>query len=183
LSLTGTEDAQEASPIKQERAQGTFLGLSSTFLSFLAVGGMAFVVTEAMLFLAYDAPLFWFLPEKDTQFGIGPIEHPDVRLLIASVVAVETAIAFKFFAYEHWTFRDRPRHASMPVRFVQLNVASLLGTAVTLAVVNVLTPALGISPYISTPIGVLVAFMLNWVASSHLIWREHKPEAPARGAP
>jgi putative flippase GtrA len=181
LSLTGTEDAQEASPNKQESTERTFFGLSLTFLSFLAVGGMAFVVTEAMLFVAYDSGLFWFLPDKDTEFGVGPIE-PKVRLLISSVIAVETAIAFKFLAYERWTFRDRPRHASMPVRFVQLNVAAALGTAVTLAIVNVLTPALGISPYITTPIGVLAAFMLNWVASSHLIWREHKPEAPAQGA-
>ena len=148
---------------------------------------MAFVVTEVALYLIYGHPpasflpdlsgLFWFLPDKDTHFGIEPFEHPDIRLLIASALAVETAIAFKFLAYERWTFRDRPRHARLPVRFLQLNVASMLGTGVTLAVVNVLTPLLDISPYITTPIGVLAAFMLNWVASSHLIWREHKPEA------
>ena len=33
-----------------------FLGVPRTFLSFLAVGGMAFIVTEVMLFLAYDSP-------------------------------------------------------------------------------------------------------------------------------
>jgi putative flippase GtrA len=152
-----------------------FLGVPRTFVSFLAVGGMAFIVTEVMLFIAYDSPLLWFLPEKDTEFGIGGIEHPDVRLLIASALAVEIAIAFKFFAYEYWTFRDRQRPATLPVRFFQLNAASLLGAGVTVAVVNVLTPVLGLSPYVSTPAGVLVAFMLNWVASSHVIWPEHQP--------
>lgn len=161
-----------------------FLGLPRTFASFLVVGGMAFIVTEVMLYLAYDSPLLWFLPEKDTEFGVGGIEHPDIRLLIASALAVEIAIAFKFLAYENWTFRDRQRPASLPVRFLQLNAASMLGAAVTVAVVNVLTPVLGLSPYISTPAGVLVAFMLNWVASSHVIWPEHEQgvSSPPEGA-
>ena len=156
-----------------------FLGVPPTFLSFLVVGGMAFIVTEVMLYLAYDSPLVWFLPEKDTAFGVGPIEHPDIRLLIASALAVEIAIAFKFLAYENWTFRDRQRPASLPVRFLQLNGASLLGAAVTVAVVNVLTPVLGLSPYVSTPAGVLAAFMLNWMASSRVIWPEHEQESSA----
>ena len=142
---------------------------------------MAFIVTELMLYLAYDSPLLWFLPEKDTEFGVGGVEHPDIRLLIASALAVEIAIVFKFLAYENWTFRDRQRPASLPVRFLQLNAASLLGAAVTVAVVNVLTPVLGLSPYVSTPAGVLVAFMLNWVASSHVIWPEHERHARESG--
>ena len=153
-----------------------FLGVPRTFLSFLVVGGMAFIVTEVMLYLAYDSPLLWFLPDQDTKFGIGGIEHPDIRLLIASALAVEIAIVFKFIAYEYWTFRDRQRPATLPVRFLQLNGASLLGAAITVAVVNVLTPVLGLSPYVSTPAGVLVAFMLNWVASSHVIWPEHETD-------
>lgn len=159
-----------------------FLGVPRTFLSFLAVGGMAFVVTEVMLYLAYDSPLLWFLPEKDTEFGIGGINHPDARLLIASAFAVEVAILFKFIAYEYWTFRHRRRPATLPVRLLQLNLASLLGAAVTVAIVNVITPVLGLSPYISTPVGVLAAFMLNWVASSNVIWPEHEPDTSSPSA-
>jgi len=162
--------------------ESRFLGVPRTFLSFLVVGGMAFIVTEVMLFLAYDSPLLWFLPEKDTEFGITGLEHPDIRLLIASALAVEIAIVFKFLAYENWTFRNRHRPASLPVRFLQLNAASLLGAAITVAVVNVLTPVLGLSPYVSTPAGVLAAFMLNWVASSHVIWPEHEQKSSARPA-
>jgi putative flippase GtrA len=173
LSLTRARHTKEQARLPETRPR--FLGLPTTFLSFLAVGGMAFIVTEVVLFLCYDTGLLWFLPEKDTEFGIGSgIEHPDIRLLIASAVAVEAAIVFKFLAYEYWTFRERQRPASLPVRFLQLNAAALLGAAVTVSVVNVLTPVLGISPYITTPAGVLAAFMLNWVASSHLIWPEHE---------
>ena len=105
--------------------------------------------------------------------------------MIASALAVEIAIVFKFLAYEYWTFRNRRRPASLPVRLLQLNAASLLGAAVTVTVVNLVTPVLGLSPYLSTPIGVLAAFMLNWVASSRVIWPEHEHEnsaPPARGA-
>ena len=175
MSLTETQNLPHNPGIPGEDGS-RFLGVPRTFLSFLVVGGMAFMVMEVMLFLAYDSPLLWFLPEKDTDFGLGPIEHPDIRLLIASALAVEIAIAFKFIAYENWTFRDRQRLASLPVRFLQLNVASLLGAAVTVAVVNVLTPVLGLSPYVSTPAGVLATFMLNWVASSNVIWPEHEQE-------
>jgi putative flippase GtrA len=96
--------------------------------------------------------------------------------LIASVLSVEAAIAYKFFAYERWTFRDRPRRGPLAWRFVQLNTASGLGAVVTIGTVNVLTPVLGLSPYVSTVAGVLAAFMLNWVFSSHFIWRKHDTE-------
>ena len=144
-----------------------------TFVSFLLVGAAAFVVTEVALFLAYDTSLLWFLPAKDEEAGIWFLEHPDIRLLIASVISVEAAIAFKFFAYEHWTFRERQRRGPMALRFLQLNGASALGALVTVATVNLLTPLLGLSPYISTPAGVLVSFMLNWVFSAHWIWPKH----------
>jgi putative flippase GtrA len=174
LRLTEAQNVEQAT---RPNGNGSrFAGLHLTFLSFLVVGGMAFVVTEVFLFLGYDTSLLSFFPEKDTKFGIGPISHPDIRLFIASVLAVEIAIVFKFVAYERWTFRDRQRRAAVPVRFFQLNVASLLGAAVTVAIVNVLTPLVGLSPYIATPLGVLAAFMLNWIASSHVIWPEHGPK-------
>jgi putative flippase GtrA len=175
--MTDAQSAEQAPPQRPNGGRPGHTGLPLTFLSFLLVGGIAFVVTEAVLFLGYDSPLVWFLPEKDTEFGIGPVSHPNIRLFIASVLAVEVAIAFKFVAYERWTFRDRQRRAPLPVRFIQLNVASLLGAGVTVATVNVLSPLLGLSPYVATAAGVLAAFMLNWVASSHLIWPEHRLKA------
>ncbi len=177
MSLADATQAESGPPSPSGRADQRVLGIPFTFFSFLVVGLLAFVVNEVALFLVYDTPLFWFLPDKEVEAGIAGVEHPDIRLFVASVLSVEAAIAFKFFAYEHWTFADRPRRGNIFWRFIQLNGASILGTIVTVATVNLLTPLLGISPYISTPIGVLAAFMLNWFFSNHLIWRAHK-QAP-----
>ena len=68
------------------------LGLSPEFVKFLMVGSVAFVVNQLALYLLYDAPLFSFLPGKDTRIDLGLVAHPDARLLIASSVAVEVAI-------------------------------------------------------------------------------------------
>jgi putative flippase GtrA len=155
-------------------AERRILGIPFTFFSFLVVGASAFVVTEAGLFVLYGVDgngLFSFLPREADLVVI----NPDLHLLIASIIAVEVAIAWKFVLYEHWTFADRPRRGNIIWRFLQLNAASFLATVVTIATINLLTPLLGISPYLTTPIGVLFAFMINWLFSNHFIWREHEP--------
>src|SRR5262245_2914388 len=101
-------DATEARPAAAERR---VLGIPFTFFSFLVVGAIAFVVNEVVLYLVYDAPVLWFLPEKDEAWNVAGVE-PEARLLIASVVSVEAAIVWKFFAYEHWTFKDRLRRGN-----------------------------------------------------------------------
>jgi putative flippase GtrA len=173
MSLADTTDAQPTPARPFAAAERRVFGIPFTFFSFLVVGASAFVVNLVALYLAYDANLLWFLPDKDVEWNIAGVK-PEARLFIASVIAVEVAIAWKFVLYEHWTFSDRPRRGNILWRFFQLNVASFVATVVTIATINILTPLLGIVPYISTAIGVLFAFMINWVFSNHLIWREHK---------
>jgi putative flippase GtrA len=168
-----TEGVPKTTPRKSERSKSIF-GLSPTFISFLVVGATAFIVTEGALFVFYGEDgngIFSFLP-KETDLRL---VKPDLHLLIATSLAVEIAIAWKFLLYERWTFSDRPRRGRLPWRFLQLNAASLVGTVVTIATVNILTPLFDISPYLTTPIGVLAAFMLNWLFSNHYIWRKHSP--------
>jgi putative flippase GtrA len=172
MSLAETTEPQPSSAARAEERR--LFGLPFAFASFLIVGATAFVVTEATLFVLYGDDgngLLSFLPmERDVLFV-----KPDIHLLVASIVAVEVAIAWKFFLYERWTFADRPRRGNILWRFLQLNAASFLATLVTIATINILTPLLGISPYVSTSIGVVVAFMINWVFSNHFIWRRHEP--------
>jgi putative flippase GtrA len=173
MSVTDTTEIQQPSTGSPAEVDRRVLGIPFTFFSFLVVGASAFVVNLFALFLVYDAGILWFLPGKDAEWNIAGLK-PEARLFIASIIAVEIAIAWKFALYEHWTFSDRPRRGNILWRFLQLNVASALATLVTLATVNVLTPLLGIIPYITTAIGVIFAFMLNWLFSNHFIWREHE---------
>jgi putative flippase GtrA len=177
MSLADTTDTASPSAEPVATTDRRLFGLPFAFASFLVVGATAFVVNEVALFLVYDTGLLWFLPDKDVEWNIAGVK-PEARLFIASVIAVEIAIAWKFLLYENWTFADRPRRGNIVWRFLQLNLASALATVITIATINLLTPLLGISPYVSTPIGVLLAFMVNWVFSNHFIWRAHGP-APA----
>ena len=165
METTASADPSSSSLIDRLAAR---LPISAEFLKFLLVGGGVFVINQAALLFFYEiAPV---LPVRDRDFGFVLFTHPDVRLLLASALAVEVAIIVKFFALEHWTFRDRPRRGWGPVRFLKFNAASILSPIIVVATVNVLTPVFGISPYISLTIGTLLGFLANWSFSAHLIW-------------
>src|SRR3990172_9142311 len=130
------------------------LPISTTFIKFLIVGGLGYLVNQFTLFLLYDSPISGLLPAKGTDFDFVLLTVSDVRLLIASVVAVEAAIASNFYWHERWTFRDRDRRTSLPIRFLTFNCTSIGSPLISLAAVNILTPLLGISPYVSNTIGI-----------------------------
>jgi putative flippase GtrA len=147
------------------------------FVKFLIVGGLAFVVNQLGLYLLYDSPAAAILPDKDTRIDFGLFSHPDARLLIASALAVEAAIVFKFAWSERWIFRERRTEGGVPRRFVHFNVSCAASATLTVAVTNILTPALDVSPYIATAVGVLAGFMLNWVWAARLVWPERRTES------
>ncbi len=165
METTASADSSSSSLIDRLAAR---LPISPAFLKFLLVGGIVFVINQAALLFFYDiAPVF---PARGRDFDFVLFTHPDIRLLLASALAVEVAIIVKFFALENWTFRDRPRRGWGPVRFLQFNATSILGPIILVATVNVLTPVFGISPYISLSIGTLFGFFANWLFSAYLIW-------------
>ncbi len=153
------------------------LHVSPEFLRFLLVGGIAFFINQAALLLLYDVlPL---LPAHNRDFDFGLFTHPDIRLLLASALAVEVAIVFKFYALENWTFRDRPRRGWGLARFLQFNATCIVSPIIVVTTVNVLTPVFGISPYISLSIGTVFGFLVNWAFSAYLIWPLARSEANA----
>lgn len=159
------------------QAQAAALPFSGAFSRFLAIGAVAFVINAFVLFLFYDAlPL---LPDKDTHVDFLVFTHPDISLLVASAIAVETAITFKFFALEHWAFDDRIPEGHPVVRFLRFNASCFASSVIVVAVVNVFTPVFDISPYIATAVGVALSFMVNWAFSSYFIWPQRKRAARA----
>jgi len=151
-----------------------------TFLTFLAVGGLAFAVNYAAFYLFYDSPVASILPGKDSEANLGFVTHPDARLLVASILAVEAAIIFKFFIHERWTFRRERRNGWLGGRLAQFNISSALAAAIPIATINVLSAAMGVSPYVAMFAGVTIGFALNWLWSAHLIWPKatDRPEKP-----
>ena len=153
----------------------------TTLAKFLVVGGLGYVIYQGMFYLLYDSPIFWFLPGKDTEAHLVVFTHPDIRLLIASVLGVETAIVFQFNAHERWTFRHRPRRGWIGARFVKFNLSSIVSPVIIVTTTNVLTPVFGLSPYVSNTVGVLLGFTWNWTLNTLVIWPHRHRISPEAG--
>ena len=147
---------------------------SSTFIKFSIVGTIGYVVNQFFLYLFYDSPAFPFLPEKDTSARILFFTHPDVRLLIATVIAVELAILSNFLWHNLWTFSDRSNRLPMLLRLITFNITSIGSPIISVTTVNILTPNFGISAYIANSIGVALGMSWNWLWNTRLIWRKGK---------
>jgi putative flippase GtrA len=181
--LQALQEAEEA----PDRPLGTFsrlarrLHLPTTLVKFLIVGGVGFCINQVFLFLFYDSPVFWFLPDQDTRVDLGLVHHQDIRLLISSIVAVEIAILCQFVLHERWTFRWRAREGWLGQRLIKFQISSIVSPVVIVATVNALTPELRdwagddsfigtLAPYISNALGVGMGFIWNWTLNSLIIW-------------
>ncbi len=156
--------------LKAEASIFRRLRLSSTLFKFLIVGGIAYLINQSALFLLYDTSLVWFLPAKDTAADLLLFTHPDLRLLLSSILAVEAAIIFQFNSHERWTYRDRARQGWGLFRFLKFNLTSAGSPIIIVVTVNTLTPVFGISPYLSNTIGILAGVTWNWTMNSLVIW-------------
>jgi putative flippase GtrA len=163
------------------------LHLPTTFVKFVIVGGVGFLIFQFFLYLLYDSPVFWFLPSQDISVDLALFTLSDIRLLIASVVAVEIAIICQFNLHDRWTFRWRPRAGWIGQRFMKYQVSSIMSPIIVVVTVNTLTPILRsaagddsviftLAPYISSAVGVLLGFTWNWMLGSLLIWPQRKAE-------
>jgi putative flippase GtrA len=151
------------------------LHLPTTLIKFVMVGGAAFLIFQLFLYLLYDSPVFWLLPAKDTRTDLLLFAHPDIRLLIASIVAVEVAIVFQFGSHHRWTFRHRPREGGIVSRFLKFNLSSIVSPIIIVICTNVLTLSLlHLSPYVSSIVGVLIGFAWNWTLNSLVIWPKER---------
>lgn len=170
------------------RALAHRLHLPTTFVKFIIVGGVGFLINQFFLFLLYDSPVFWFLPDQNTWADLGFVTHKDIRLLIASVVAVEIAIICQFNFHERWTFKWRPRDGWIGQRFLKYQISSIISPIIVVATVNLLTPVLRdgpndddlvatLAPYISNAVGVLMGFTWNWLLNSLIIWPHQRAGA------
>lgn len=155
------------------------LPISSSFVKFVIIGAMAYLVNQAGLFLLYDVlPL---LPAKETKVDFGIFTEPDISLLVASAIAVELAIAFKYFALQAFAFPDRARRGHPVTRFLRFNGSCFGSTLVIVAAINVLTPVFDMSPYVATTLGTFLGFTANWAFSHYLIWPHHHEREAAAG--
>jgi putative flippase GtrA len=170
------------------RRLATRLHLPTTIVKFLIVGGIGFLINQAVLFLLYDAGIAPFLPDKDANLHLIILTASDARLLIASIIAVEFAIVCQFNLHERWTFRRRNRDGNILARFFKFNAGSIVSPIVTVLCVNLLTPVIRdaagdgspiakAAPYLANSCGVLLGFTWNYLINSLVIWPHERTEA------
>jgi putative flippase GtrA len=165
----------------------------TTLVKFLIVGGIAFVIYQVFLYLIYGEPptslfpdlegLFWFLPDRHTKANVLLFDLPDVRLLIASIIAVEITIVFQFNSHERWTFRNRPRRGWAPLRFLRFNLSSIVSPIIIVLTTYILSVQFDLLPYISSVVGVLIGVCWNWTMTSLVIWPHQTREIPTETTP
>ena len=135
----------------------------STLLRFLVVGAVSFVVNQTILYGLYESV---FAPFRDRD-TLGLSE----ALLLASIIAVEVSIIFRFVLNDRWTFKGTCGSKPLHRRLLESNVSSLGSPAISLACVNLLTPLLGISFLITNSLGIALGLCWNWLWSRHVVWR------------
>jgi len=152
----------------------------SALIRFASVSGAAYLLYQAVLFLTYDSALLWFLPAKDTRGDIIFLKHPDVRLLIATLVASALTLVGQFAGHDLWTFRDRASLGKpLWMRFGQFVATILVGAGIVAVTVNVLTVRFDMYHFVALPIGVALVGGWNWLLYSLFIWRRPKENAPS----
>jgi putative flippase GtrA len=97
--------------------------------------------------------------------------------MIATALAVETAVLHNFVWHERFTWKDRTREVSRPrdvamrlVRFHAGNGAvSILGNV---ALMRVLVGVLHLNPYLGNGISIAICSLLNFAASEWFVFRK-----------
>jgi putative flippase GtrA len=136
----------------------------STLVRFLLVGGVSYLVNQALLFALYDRA-FASLPNGGDRLA----DAVDLPLLLASIIALQVSILVRFALNDRWTFRDRCGKP-LAARFYQSNFTSFGSPLISLAAVNILTPYFGVSYLLSNSLGILLGLAWNWFWSTRLVW-------------
>ena len=152
-----------------------------TFIKFAAVGAIGYVIYLGLLLFMYDLELFPFLPDKNTSANLLLFTHDDILLLITTLIGTQLSIVAVFIGHSLWTFADRPSvRKPLWLRFVQFQGRALVSTLGILTVaVNALTLLAGVHPSLAVPVGLVAAFVWNWLLDSRVIWRPRAEAPPA----
>jgi dolichol-phosphate mannosyltransferase len=120
---------------------------SNRFLKFSAVGLAGTTVNMAVLYLGYQVA--------------------GLPLLLASVLAVETAVLNNFLWNNIWTFRQR---TFALIRLVKFNLVSLGALTVNVAVLYLLVTMLDLHYLAANLAAIVAATGLNFVGNSLWTW-------------
>ena len=100
-------------------------------------------------------------------------EYVHFALPLASVLAIEIAIVNNFIWNDLWTFKSDSHHAldRRWQRFVSFQAVSIGGAIINFVVLNVLAFYAGIDYRIANILGILLAFVWNFMVNRRVTWK------------
>lgn len=139
--------------------------LARPILRFMLVGGTGAVVKLGSMYLFVDH-FHWFLY---------------LSYFLSSILAISSNFVLNTF----WTFRADTRFTGTGYLSGWLRYCLVSGIAIAIneGILYVLTGRLGVWYLFSTAIGILTAFMVNYLLSRKLVWRGPLtvPSSPSAG--
>ncbi len=92
--------------------------------------------------------------------------------LYSSLIAIEIAIIMQFLMNDRWTFKEqKTTHVEQfMIRILKSNIWRSGGLAVNIGVLYFLTEYVGVYYLISNIVGIICAFLLNYLFESRLTW-------------
>jgi dolichol-phosphate mannosyltransferase len=123
------------------------------FLKFIGVGLSGVLVNEGIL---------WIL----TEFG-------GLRYYISSLIGIEASIISNFVLNDYFTFADRRtgKMRSFISRLLKFNLTCATGAGIQYGLLLLLTSVFGINYLLSNFIGIVVAFIWNYILSMVWTWK------------
>ncbi len=89
---------------------------------------------------------------------------------IASLAGIESSILSNFALNEAWTFR-KCRQGSPLGRLARYHLSSAGGSITTYLTMKILHVLAGVNPLLGQFIGIILGFLVNYLASSTIVWR------------
>jgi dolichol-phosphate mannosyltransferase len=122
-------------------------------LKFIGVGLTGVLVNEGVLWLLTD---------------LGGLKY-----YFSSLIAIETSIISNFFLNDNFTFSDRHggKTGSFWTRLLKFNLTCLTGALIQYGLLVLFTSVFGVNYLISNLIGILVAFIWNYIVNLGWTWK------------
>ncbi|MCL9814886.1 GtrA family protein [Natranaeroarchaeum aerophilus] len=107
---------------------------------------------------------------------ISLVEHWELPLELAKIIAVEAAILVMFVLNDRWTFSQwgRDGYRSLLARLATSNAVRLGGLTVATVVLSALVRVFGVPYLLANAVGIACGFVVNFLAESYFTWSVHE---------
>jgi len=94
-----------------------------------------------------------------------------IYYILSAVIAFEISQIWGFFANDRWTFSKIKKTSKPYIRFIKYNLFSLISLSIIQLFMITLTTQAGFHYTISESIGIVVAFLFNFITSKKISFK------------